>query len=133
MHLVITDHLWMLAESLNQCSKILNTVNDGIFKRKCFRFWEIIFHLKSIGTEKNIWTSVFYRYEQIYIYRKARISKHYWNKIMQLLWTFVTYLLNCKNVEHGIEHNVLIVLMEFPYIRIPVDFTVDLMNTLKLM
>ena len=52
---------------------------------------------------------------------------------MQLLWTFATYLLNCKNVEHGIEHNVLIVLMEFPYIRISVDFTVDLMNTLKLM
>ena len=67
----------MLAESLNQCSKILNTVNDGIFKRKCFRFGEIIFHLKSIGNEKNIWTSVFYRYEHIYIYRKARISKHY--------------------------------------------------------
>ena len=37
---------------------------------------------------------------------------------MQVLWTVVTYLLNFKNVEHGIEHDdVLIVLMEFSYIR----------------
>ena len=33
---------------------------------------------------------------------------------MQWLWTVVTYLL--KNVEHGVEHDVLIVLMEFTYI-----------------
>ena len=27
---------------------------------------EIIFHLKSIGTEKHMWTSGFYRHEHIY-------------------------------------------------------------------
>ena len=33
-----------------------------------------IFHLKGIGTEKNIWTSVFYRYEHIYIYRRQEFQ-----------------------------------------------------------
>ena len=34
---------------------------------------------------------------------------------MQSLWTVVNYLL--KNVEHGNERDVLIVLMDFAYIR----------------
>lgn len=37
---------------------------------------------------------------------------------MQLFWTVVNYLLNYKkSVEHGIEHDVFIVLMELAYIR----------------
>ena len=55
---------------------------------------EIIFHLKSIGTEKYMWTSGFYRYENTYIIKKGRNLK----KIMQLLWTVVTYLLTCKKM-----------------------------------
>ena len=31
---------------------------------------EIIFHLKRVCTEKHMWTSGFYRYEQVYTYRK---------------------------------------------------------------
>ena len=34
----------------------------------------------------------------------SRSFKHYLKKIMQLLWTVVTYLL--KNVKHGIEHHI---------------------------
>ena len=37
-------------------------------------FWEIIFHLKSIGTEKHMWTSVFYRYEHIYTHRRQEFQ-----------------------------------------------------------
>ena len=69
-------------------------------------------YLKSIGTKKDMWISGFYRYEHIYTYRRQEFRN-----IMQLLWTVVIYLLNCRNVEHGIEHHVLIVLMEFSYIR----------------
>ena len=36
--------------------------------------------------------------------KEARLSKHFLKKIMQLLWTVVTYLL--KNVKHGIEHDI---------------------------
>ena len=36
--------------------------------------------------------------------KEVGISKHSWKKIRQLLWTFVTYLL--ENVEHGIEYDV---------------------------
>ena len=32
------------------------------------------------------------------------ISKHSWEKIVQLLWIVVTYLL--KNVKYGIEHDI---------------------------
>ena len=46
-----------------------------------------------------MWTSVLYRYEHTYL-QKAGISK-----IMQLLWTVVTYLLE-KNVEHKTEHDI---------------------------
>ena len=38
----------------------------------------------------------------IYLQKEAEVSKHYLKKIMQLLWTAVTYFL--KNVKHGIEH-----------------------------
>ena len=46
----------------------------------------------------------------MYIQKKAGVSKHYLKKIMQLLWTVVTYLL--KNVKHGELSMILIVLME---------------------
>ena len=36
--------------------------------------------------------------------KEAGLSKHFLKKIMQLLWTVVTYLL--KNVKHGIEHDI---------------------------
>ena len=39
----------------------------------------------------------------IYLQKEAGVSKNYCKKIMQLLWTVVTYLL--KNVKHGIEHD----------------------------
>ena len=56
-------------------------------------------------------------YTRIYL-KKAGISKNFWNKIMQLFRTVVNYLLNYKkSVEHGIEHDVFIVLMELAYIR----------------
>ena len=31
---------------------------------------QITFHLKSIGTEKHMWTSGFYKYEHIYLRRQ---------------------------------------------------------------
>ena len=40
----------------------------------------------------------------INLQKKAGVSKHYWKKIMQLLWTVSTYLL--KNVNHGIENDI---------------------------
>ena len=40
----------------------------------------------------------------IYLQKEAGVSKHSLKKIMQLLWTVVTYLL--KNVKHGIEHDI---------------------------
>ena len=42
-------------------------------------------------------------YMYILIQKEAGVSKHL-KKIMQLLWTAVTYLL--KNVKHGIEHDI---------------------------
>ena len=49
-----------------------------------------------------MWTSGFYWYEHV---PKAGISKHFWEKIMQLQGAVVTYLL--KNVvEYGVEHHV---------------------------
>ena len=55
---------------------------------------------------------------------------------MQLLWTIVTFFgmffeYLQKNIEHGIEHDFFIVLMEFAYIRHSLnlaDITVDSMN-----
>ena len=52
---------------------------------------------------------------------------------MQLLWTIVTFFgmffeYLQKNIEHGIEHDFFIVLMEFAYIRHSLnlaDITVD--------
>ena len=41
----------------------------------------------------------------IYLQKEAGVSKHYLKKIMQLLWTVVTYLYT-KNVKHGIEHDI---------------------------
>ena len=48
--------------------QVLNAVSDCVLK-KMFN-GEIIFHLKRIGTENHIRTSVFYRYEHIYIYKR---------------------------------------------------------------
>ena len=39
----------------------------------------------------------------IYLQKEVEVSKHR-KKVMQLLWTVVTYLL--KNVKHGIEHDI---------------------------
>ena len=41
----------------------------------------------------------------MYIQKEAGVSKHYLKKIMQLLWTVITYLFT-KNVKHGIEHDI---------------------------
>ena len=38
------------------------------------------------------------------ILTESKIPKYSWKKIIQLLWTVVTYLL--KNVEHGIKDDV---------------------------
>ena len=47
----------MLAELVSQCSKVLNAVSDNGVEKKMFNaVWlneEIIFHLKSIVTEKS--------------------------------------------------------------------------------
>ena len=40
----------------------------------------------------------------IYLQKDVGVSKHYGNKITQLLWIVGTYLL--KNVKHGIEHDI---------------------------
>ena len=32
------------------------------------------------------------------------ISKHSWKKIVQLIWTVITYSL--KNIEHTVEHDI---------------------------
>ena len=48
----------------------------------------------------------------IYLQKEAGVSKHYGNKIMQLLWTVVLLLIYQKNVKREIEHNIDIVLME---------------------
>ena len=39
-----------------------------------------------------------------YLQNEAGVSKHSWKKIMQLLWTVVTYLI--KNVKHRIEQDI---------------------------
>ena len=44
-----------------------------------------------------MWASGFYRYTRTYTYRMQG------KKIMQSLWTVVTYFL--KHVEHGVEHD----------------------------
>ena len=53
-----------------------------------------------------MWTSDFYWYiwACMCLQKQAGVLKHSWKKIMQLLWTVVTYLL--KNVEQGIEHDI---------------------------
>ena len=40
----------------------------------------------------------------IYLQKEAEVSKHYLKKIIQLVWTVVTYLL--KKFKHGIEHDI---------------------------
>ena len=39
-----------------------------------------------------------------YLRKEVGVSKHSWKKIIQLLWTVVSYLL--KNVKYEIEHNI---------------------------
>ena len=82
-------HLWILADSVNVLSGFKCSHRWCVWK-KMFN-GEIIFHFKRIGTERTcglvsfslIWTHKFLI---------ARISKHSWKKIVQLLrWTVVTY------------------------------------------
>ena len=42
---------------------------------------EIIFRLKRIGTEKQMWTSGFYWYEHIYTYRKQEFQNIFERKL----------------------------------------------------
>ena len=71
---------------------------------------EIIFHLKRIEIlvdmcKKHMWTSGFYRYEHIYSYKRQEFQNileiNLCNCFGQLL------LIYLKNVEYGIEHDVL--------------------------
>ena len=41
---------------------------------------------------------------RIFLQKEAGVSKNSWKKIIQLLWTVVTYLL--KNSKHGIKHDI---------------------------
>ena len=62
--------------------QVLNEVSDGLFRTKCLMVLKSKFGLV-VFTAKNT-----------YIYlQKAGISKHASKKIIQLLCTFVTYLL----------------------------------------
>ena len=65
-----------------------------------------------------MWTSGFYRCEHVCSYRRQELQtflEENYGIALDNLRRVVTYLL--KNVEHGIEHDVLIVLMEFACIR----------------
>lgn len=61
--------------------------------------------------------------------------KHSRKKIVQLLWTIVTYSL--KNVEQGIEHGIddangiVMLLLMMPMELKLLSFTADLINTLQ--
>ena len=74
------------------------------------------FIVKTIGTEKDMRTSGFYRYTIYYtaILTEGRNFKTFSKKVIQLFRTVATYLLQkMLNMELGM----LMVLVEFAYIR----------------
>ena len=97
-------HLWMLGESFSYRSvfyQVLDTVSDEMFKRKrLMEKWYFI--VKTIGSEKDMRTSGFYRYKHSYTYRRQEFQN-----ILEKIITIVSdscYLSTTKNVEHGIGH-----------------------------
>ena len=95
-------HFWVLGESLSHRSvfyQVLDAVSDEVFKRKCLmEKWYFI--LKTIGTEKDMRTSGFYRYKHRYTYRRQEFPN-----TLEKSNTIVSdscYLSTKKNVEHGI-------------------------------
>ena len=112
----------MLAESVSHCSKVLNAV------MVCLR--EIIFHLKSMWTEKHTCSSGFCIYEHIYTYRRQEFQNieiklcNWFRQLLLIYWTVKkcwTWNWTYFDSTHGV----------FITLGIPVDFAVDSMNTLK--
>ena len=75
---------------------------------------EIIFNLKRVGIEKHMWTSSCFRYELADGRNfKTFLKENYAVALDSCDW----FTKLRKNVDHGTEHDVLIIPMDFTYTR----------------
>ena len=78
---------------------------------------EIIFYLEDMGLKSTCGLSGFYRHEHIYIYRRQEFQNIIECKLCSCFGQLLLIYWNVKNVDHGIGHSILIVLIELSYIR----------------